>query len=230
MRQARHLPPARRAESDEAPSGTGEPQLTRGRIGDRANSAGYVVPFERLSRFREGIETGRGPYPDGPVGALVDGPYGIRRQCVWCIRLVTEARETARAGIEPADAAPFGSHPETPECVFEERADTVVCQAPWLVGVVSKMLEHARGGVDAIEAATPSAGPDRATTVGEHRPDVLRRDRVLLRGRTPIGHEVLAIPAVEAAAGRDPNEARRVLRHIEDLGVAQSVVGRDATE
>src|SRR6185437_2081571 len=150
---------------------------------------------ERVSGWRELIETLIGAYPEVAGGIEREGRHVIADQGSWTGGVVTQVLEAARSGIEHVEPGVTRPDPHPPLRVDRERTHFIARQG---VGIIRLVLEHReiiRQAVPPRDAPVPDRDPEIVARPLHGLTDECARQGMFGSGRIPVAGEVLAVIA-----------------------------------
>lgn len=125
-------------------------------------------------------------------------------------------------GIELIQFA-WSTHPQQAGLVQEKRGDKVEARAVGVIGLVLVMGKGLGAGVKFVETIV-SSDPKDTNLIKDHRLDEIIAQTVGLIRIVFESLNLMAIKAIEAANGGNPDKALRVLGHNIGNGVAQAML------
>ncbi len=170
------------------------------------------------------------PAPRQLLLILEDHAGVIAAEAVGVIGIVGVVSEAAGLAVEQVEPAAHRGDPQATARVLEDVGDQVVAEAIRAIGVMAIANEDAGARVVAVETAAPGADPELALGVFKEA-----EDRIVAEGRRIFGvifeyGEAVAIVAVQAVLGADPQEAAFILQETQHRVLGEAVFEGEALE
>jgi len=153
-----------------------------------------------------------GADPDASRPIFEQSPDVVAAQRVATPGIMAVVPKPTRSGREPIEATPPRTDPDIAARILHQGTDDIVGEAVRLIVVMEEALAGLRDRVQTVET-TESSHPDRSGAILEKALDLAVAQRRRIVGLVPKDLEIVAVVAIQAILGSDPEETTTIEQH-----------------